>query len=130
MGVGNMYAGQAANNQGIASIEDLGATTDNGYTRGMVHVHLPFVISGSNTKNASLSSAQPLTAPAGARKLLIQAFAQNVRYTLDGATAPAATVGFQIKAGDAPVIIPVVGGQVVKVIEESASAYINYQWGS
>jgi hypothetical protein len=89
-----------------------------------------FTAIGSNTANGSLAAAVPLTPPTGATKLLVQAFTQNVRFTMDGATVPTAAVGFQLKAGDPAVMIPVVFGTVVKVIEESASAAINYQWGS
>ena len=53
---------------------------------------------------------------------------QNVRYTLDG-TTPTASKGFLLKAGDPPVIIPITSGMLVKVIEEAASADLQYQWG-
>jgi hypothetical protein len=50
-----------------------------------------------------------------------------VRYTLDE-TEPEADVGFQLKAGDPPLIIPV-GAAGINVIEEAEGATIQYQWG-
>lgn len=84
---------------------------------------------GSHTTNSSLSSAVTLTPPTGATKLLIQAFTQNIRITLDG-TTPTASTGFQIVAADPPLMIPVGSGMSIKVIQETASASIQYQWAS
>lgn len=83
---------------------------------------------GSHTVNNSLSSAATLTKPAGARSLLAQALTQNIRFTLDG-TTPTASTGFQLKAGDPPVLIPVVGS-TIKFIEETATAVLQYQWST
>lgn len=81
----------------------------------------------------AISSAQTIAIPDGlarnVAKLLIQAVGQNVRYTLDG-TTPTATKGFQLKAGDPPIIIPVGGNTTIKVIEETATADLQYQWGN
>ncbi len=82
---------------------------------------------GAHVSNGSLSSAVTLTPPARAGRLVIQALTQNVRVRLDG-TAPTTTVGFQVKAGDPPVEIGIGRNTVVKVIEETPSATINYQW--
>ncbi len=81
---------------------------------------------GSHTRNTSLSAAVTLTPPAGTDALAIQALTQPIRYTLDG-TTPTATVGFKVAAGDSD-IIPIAAGVTVKVIEETASAEIQYQW--
>lgn len=83
---------------------------------------------GSHATDAALSGVKTLVPPAGSNKLLIQAFGTNVRYTLDG-TAPAAAVGFQLKADDPPIVIPIGPSTVVKVIEETASATIDFQFG-
>ena len=88
-----------------------------------------FHVIGSHYDGTTISSAVTLTPPAGATKLLIQALDQNVRYTLDG-TAPTASKGFQLKDGDPPVQIPVGTGMTIKVIEEAATADIQYQWGA
>lgn len=83
---------------------------------------------GAHTTNGTLSSAVTLTRPTGADVLIIQAFAQNVRYTLDG-TTPTSTTGFQLTVGTLRVI-EVGLATAVKVIEESASGSIQYQWAA
>ena len=70
-----------------------------------------------------------MTPAAGADQLLIQALTQNVRMTLDS-TTPTASVGFQLKAGDPPLLVAIGVGTAIKVIEETASASIQYQWGN
>ena len=95
--------------------------------RVMVLTFTPVGAHGS-ISDSSLSDAAALNRPAGTTKLLIQAFDQNVRFTLDG-SEPAAAVGFQLKAGDPPLQIPMSAGVTVKVIEEAASAVLQYQWG-
>jgi len=82
---------------------------------------------GNHVGGTSISSATTLTPEDGATKLLIQALDQNVRFTLDG-TTPTASMGFQLVAGDPPVMIWAAGA-TVKVIEEAATADIQYQWG-
>jgi len=76
----------------------------------------------------TITSATILTPPAGATKLLMQAIGQDIRYTLDG-TTPTATCGFQLKADDPPLLILVADDMVITVIEEAATADIQYQWG-
>lgn len=82
---------------------------------------------GAHASNGSLASAAVLTAPAGADFLMLQAISQNVRFRLDGVN-PTASVGFQLAAGDA-ITLPVNPGDTLRVIEEAASATIQYQWG-
>lgn len=93
---------------------------------------LAFIPVGAHTQNSSLSSAVTLvtgsTDKTGAGKLLIQALTQNIRITLDG-TAPTSSKGFRIIAGDPAVLIPLSPATTVKVIEETASASIEYQLG-
>lgn len=81
---------------------------------------------GSHVSNSSLSAAVSVSIPAGGNFLMIQAFTQNIRATLDG-TTPTATVGFQVDAGADPLLLPVQGGSTVKIIEETASASVQYQ---
>ena len=83
---------------------------------------------GAHSDGAVISSAQTLTPASGATKLLIQALGQNVRLTLDG-TTPTSTKGFQLVAGDPPLIVVIDAGTVVKVIQEAATADLQYQWG-
>ena len=76
----------------------------------------------------SLAAAHTLTAPPDASVLLVQAFGQAVRFTLDG-TTPTATTGFQLAAGDAPLLLPISPCSRVRLIEEAAGATLQYQWG-
>jgi len=84
---------------------------------------------GSHSDGVDISSAVTLTPATGSVKLLIQALEQNIRYTLDG-TVPTASKGFQIKAGDPPITIPIGDDTVIKVIEEAATADMQYQWAN
>jgi hypothetical protein len=82
---------------------------------------------GSHVDGTVITSATTLTPPATATKLLIQAMVQNIRITFDG-TTPAAATGFQLKAGDPMLLIPLGDNMTIKVIEETATADIQYQW--
>lgn len=83
---------------------------------------------GTHTTNSSLSSAVSITAPDSAEKIWIQAFTNNIRWTMDG-TTPTASTGFQLIAGSI-IEIDFNYSKVVtiKVIEETASASIQYQF--
>lgn len=85
---------------------------------------------GAHTTNSSLSAAVTLTQPAGANRILLQAFTQNVRFlfteTTD-TTVPTASIGFRLLAGER-IDLSVPTGTLLKVIEEAASASIQYQW--
>ena len=83
---------------------------------------------GAHNDSLVITSAVVLTIAAGATKLLIQTMDQNVRYTLDS-TTPTASLGFQLKAGDPPVIIILEDGITITVIEEAATADLQYQAG-
>jgi len=89
---------------------------------------LAFKPLGAHSSGLDVSSAVTLSVPSGATQLLIQVFTQNLRITLDG-TTPTSTTGFQIKAGDPPIIIPVSWPITVKVIQEAATASLQYQFG-
>jgi hypothetical protein len=81
---------------------------------------------GSHTTNASLSSAVTITIPEGVDSFLLQAFTQNVRVTFDG-TTPTSTTGFQLTAGSL-LQVDVGLDSTVKIIQETASASIQYQF--
>jgi trimeric autotransporter adhesin len=83
---------------------------------------------GAHNSGLDISTAKTLTKPTGASKIIIQALTQNVRFTLDG-TAPTTTLGFQLVAGGVPFIIEVPGTSI-KVIQEAATASLQYQWVS
>ncbi len=83
---------------------------------------------GLHSDGTVITSAVTLTPPTGATKLLIQALGQNILYTLDDSD-PTATKGFTLKVGNPPVQIPIGKGTVIKVIEEAATADMQYQWG-
>lgn len=85
---------------------------------------------GSHTTNSSLSTAVSLTQPSSANRILLQAFTQNVRFLFAETTstdAPTATKGFRLLAGER-IDLSVPAGTILKVIEETASASIQYQW--
>lgn len=83
---------------------------------------------GAHVDGPTLTSAVTLTPPTGATKIMLQALTQNVRFTLDG-TTPTASLGFQLKAGDPAVIVQIGNDVTLKVIEETATADLQYQWG-
>lgn len=83
---------------------------------------------GTHSSGATINVALVLTIPAGAGKVMMQALTQNVRYTLDG-TTPTATLGYQLKAADPPVILALGPRTVITVIEELATASLQYQFG-
>lgn len=89
--------------------------------------YLRFDPIGNHVDGTDISSSVTLSPEDGATKLMIQALGQNVRLTLDG-TTPTASKGFQLEAWAPPVLVWV-GGAVVKVIEEAATADLQYQWG-
>lgn len=68
-----------------------------------------------------------LSPPAGSNWVILQALTQNIRLTLDG-TTPSATVGFQIRAGDPAVRIPITSTTVIKYIEETSGAVVQRQF--
>ena len=93
----------------------------------------PMYSIGYHQSRNDLADVQVMTPPAGSRPryLMLQAFDQNVRYTLTVAAAistPTATFGFQLAANAPQVIIPVEAGIVVRMIEEAATAMLQYQW--
>jgi len=83
---------------------------------------------GAHSDGLDISSAVTLTPPDGATKILIQALDTACRFTLDG-TTPTTATGFQLAAGDPPLLIPLGLSTVIKVIEESATCDLQYQWG-
>ena len=83
-------------------------------------------IKGSHTRNTSLATAVTLTPPSGGNVLTIQPLTNNVRLTTDG-TTPTATVGVQLAAGTV-YVVDVGQDAEVNIIEETASAEVQYYW--
>ena len=83
---------------------------------------------GVHVDGTVITSAVTLTPIDGATKLMIQALGQSVRITFDG-TTPTATTGFQLWKEDPMQLIPIGDDMVIKVIEETATADIQFQWG-
>ena len=82
---------------------------------------------GAHSSDYNISAAVTLFKPAGANGIILQALTQNIRFTLDG-TTPTASVGFQIpSAAWGPTFIPVPGASI-KIIQEAATASLQYQW--
>lgn len=95
----------------------------------------PFDPIGPHVSNLNISTQQVLTPPmtttGSADKILIQALDQNVRFTLD-CTLPigtGTTHGFRLIANDPPVIIGISQGLCLTVVQEAATAELQYQWG-
>lgn len=84
-------------------------------------------IVGSHTSSRTISSASGITAPTGSSAIIMQAITQNVRYTIDGST-PTTTEGFQLKAGDPPVMVPLGFNASINVIQEAPTAVLSWQW--
>ena len=85
---------------------------------------------GAHTTNSTLNASVTLTPPLNASRILLQAFTQNVRFLFtetSSATVPTASVGFRLLAGER-INLSVPTGSLLKVIEETASASIQYQW--
>jgi len=80
-----------------------------------------------HVSNGSLSAAVSIAVPESATLLLIQAISKNVRVTLDASTTATATVGFQVTAGTAQ-YFPLASSKTISVIEESATATVQYQF--
>jgi hypothetical protein len=90
--------------------------------------YIKFNPKGAHGRETSLTAAFAPAVPAGATMCVVQALAQNVRFTLDG-TTPTAVVGFQIVAGDVERILPVDTRTVLTFIQETAGAELQYQFG-
>ena len=82
---------------------------------------------GAHQNDTTISSATSFTCPDRANGVLISALAQDVNFTLDE-TTPTATLGLTLKADDTVIFLPMFPGQVIKVIEQTASATINLQF--
>ena len=69
-----------------------------------------------------------LNVPMGANCIIIQATAQNIRYTLTG-TNPTAGLGFQLVAAAEPAIYALNEHVVLKFFREASGAILQYEFG-
>lgn len=106
-----------------------GEQPDGSFARRLEGLVKPFAPIGSHTTDAALSSAKVLAPPAGSNLVLIQCTGANVRYTLDG-TTPTAGTGFVLTADTDPLLIPIGPTTTLTIIEESASATAQFQFGA
>ena len=113
-----------ASNQGAVTV---GGTVQLKASDGNVTEFSVSVV-GTHVSGQSVSSAATIIKPGGATGILAQAITQNVRFTLDYST-PTASRGFQLPTGQMPIVIPVPGTAII-VIQETATADLEYQWVS
>lgn len=89
-------------------------------------VYQPYQVAGAH-QSLTVATLTSVPLPSGANGLIIQAVTQNVRITLDG-SSPSATRGFQIKAGDAPVLLLMQpNSPTLLAIQEVAGAILEVQ---
>jgi hypothetical protein len=81
---------------------------------------------GAHQSAALSGSVNTLTVPAGSHALLVQATGQNARFTIGG-TDPSASSGFQLRAGNSPMIVDVYG-KTLKFTQETSGATLEYQF--
>lgn len=93
----------------------------------MVVEYAAFNPMGDHSGTAT-SGTVTLAKPAGAKELLIQCTSGTARFTF-GTVTPGTATGFQLLAGQPPLVVPVAFGTAVKVCPESGTATIAYQWG-
>ena len=82
---------------------------------------------GVHGSNGSIATATSISVPEGSSLVLIQAISKNVRVVLDGSTTATTTTGFQVAAGT-PQYFPLASSKTISVIEESATATVQYQF--
>lgn len=78
--------------------------------------------------NTAVSAMRTYTVPVNANGALVQAVSQNVRLSLDSTANATASDGFQIRAGDPPVFIPLAPGSAFTAQQEAATAAFYVQF--
>lgn len=91
-----------------------------------IDVGLMFNRVDAHVAAAGTGAAVTLLAPAGARRILVQADGGEVRITLDG-TDPSATVGFKFTDGATPLALPL-GADVAIKWFAAIGVTFQYQW--
>lgn len=75
-----------------------------------------------------LSEVETIEVPGGANGVFLQAFNNNVRYTLDGSTDPTSSVGFVLFADAEPFFLNLQNLAELRFIEEDSGATMQYQF--
>lgn len=86
-----------------------------------------YVPIGSHESTTIGAAVYTLPITATAAWLIIQTFNQNVRLTLDG-SQPTTTKGFQLRAGDPAVRIPIGTATTIRLREEASGAVVQTQF--
>ena len=95
----------------------------------------PFNPIGSHQQRADLATVQTVSPPgfgtiaSQVSRISVQAFDQNIRYTLDGAD-PTTSFGFRLTATNDPIMIPLGPNTTLKFVEEAATAILSFVWGN
>lgn len=93
----------------------------------MIQIDTPARPVGAHGRDTSIDTATPIPIPDGARYVMLAAYAQNLRYTLDG-TTPTTAIGFLVVKDAPPVTIYVETGVTLQVISATAGAEVQYQF--
>lgn len=83
---------------------------------------------GSHVQRSDLAAAKDVAVPARASHVLVSTTTESIRLTFDGSTAPTAAKGIHVGAGAAPLLLPVEANGTIKMIEEGATAVVDYQF--
>lgn len=83
----------------------------------------------TSTILSSTTVPHRLSPPEFADRIMMQALTQNIRYTVLENTNPTTTRGFQMKAGDPPIIIALTEFTTLQFIPEVANAVLEYEYG-
>ena len=70
----------------------------------------------------------PQDRPSEAKSLLVQAIDKDIRFTLDSATSPTASVGFKLAAGDSALLIPITDTTHPQFFREESGSILQYLW--
>lgn len=95
----------------------------------------PFNPIGAHTQRADLATVQTVSPPGSGStasqvsRIIVQAFDQNIRYTLDGSD-PTTSFGFRLTATNDPILIPLGPNTTLKFVEEAATAILSFVWGN
>lgn len=92
----------------------------------------PFNPMDVHTQRADLTVVRTLAVPnvtLPISKIIIQAFDQNIRYTLDGSD-PTVGFGFRLTATNDPIMITIGPNTILKFLEEAATATLSFVWGN